>query len=90
MAGLTFTQSLAANGSTAGYAVPVGGYVSLYGFGTFGGGTLALQSSPDGTNWFNLATITANGRMQAYLNTGERVRGNLTGATAPSVTVTAI
>lgn len=66
--------------------------------GTWGGATLTLQGSNDGTNWFTLAnaaggaaaTLTANGGM-ATVELPRYVRPNLTTAgTGAAVTVTAL
>lgn len=85
--------NLTANGATT----PVrwsGGIGSVAAWGTFGGGTVALQMSPDnGTTWMNVdrtsdtyVTYTApgNGDFQIGLCL---LRFNLTGATTPSVWV---
>lgn len=56
--------------------------------GTWGGGTLALQASPDGgTNWFQVDTATANIKKLTKPVTDQLFRFVLTGATAPSLTV---
>jgi hypothetical protein len=55
-------------------------------FGTFGGGTLALQASPNGgTSWFNVDTAGANALRHILVNVDTLYRLNLSGATAPSV-----
>jgi len=60
-------------------------------FGTFGGGTLAIQGSPDaGTTKVTLGTDvtwTANGLGNFLLPQGYTVYATLTGSTTPSITV---
>lgn len=83
--------NLTANGATN----PVrwyGGRGSIAVWGTFGGGTVTLQMSPDGgTTWLNVdhssdnyVTFTAGGTGGFDLGLC-MLRFNLTGATTPSV-----
>ena len=81
---INFTQ-LTANGSTNTTNIPVDGEYSSFAFGTFGGGTLTIEASPDGVNWFSVVSFTANGRSSNYLSANEIIRATLTGATAPAV-----
>lgn len=84
--------NLTANGASG--SVPwYGGVGTVMVWGTFGGGTVTLQMSPDnGTTWWNVdrvgdtafATFTANGEAGFRLGLC-LLRFNLTGATAPSV-----
>lgn len=60
--------------------------------GTWGSGTHVLQTSVDnGTTWITVAdsALTTNGSLVAEFGRGELVRGSLSGATAPSLTVCA-
>jgi hypothetical protein len=60
--------------------------------GTWGGGTLAVQASADGTNFVpvyesgSAVTIAADGAIGLDLPAGMPCRLSLTGATAPSLT----
>lgn len=57
-------------------------------WGAFGGGTVTVQYSFDGTNWIDFATPfskTAAGSLEVLLPPGATVRAVLTGATAPSI-----
>lgn len=83
--------TLAATGNTAAIAWP-GGRGVFTAWGTFGGGTLTLQQSPDdGATWINVdrtgdtyVTFTANG--EGGFELGEcQLRVSLTGATTPSI-----
>lgn len=59
---------------------------------SFGGGTVTIQASPDGTTWITLtlsggdsATFTANAvRLIDRIGQGMQIRATLTGSTAPS------
>lgn len=66
--------------------------VALQAFGTFGSGTVALETSPDGgTTWYRVATLTANG--MSVVSSGlidALYRINLTGATSPNLSVRVI
>lgn len=64
-----------------------GGFMSLLASGTFGGGTLTVQASPNGgTTWIDTtATLTAAGIVNFVAGAGVLVRLNLTGATAPNL-----
>jgi hypothetical protein len=85
--------NLIANGATPSLAW-YGGRGSVTVWGNFGGGTATLQMSPDvGTTWINVdetgdafVTFTASGDGGFELGLC-LLRVNLTGATAPSITV---
>jgi hypothetical protein len=58
--------------------------------GTFGGGTMTLQITPDGTNWSSSGlTLTANGQCQ-LTTPCKQARWTLTGATSPSITMAVV
>lgn len=77
-------------------------YASIFVFGTFGGGTVSIQASPDnGTTFITLnneagtaATFTANGMMNLKTGVNDKLEGDLilyasiATATNPSLTVT--
>lgn len=92
----TTSTPLVANSSTT--AVPYEarkGRCTVAAWGTFSGGTLAMQMSPDnGTTWINIdpdgsttCTFTNNGVGNFQINIDCLVRATLTGATSPSVNV---
>ena len=59
----------------------------FYAFGTFGGGCLSLEASPDGgVNWFTVDQLSGAGRLIRHLVNGEKVRISLIGATSPNIT----
>lgn len=60
--------------------------VTLFGSGTFGGGTLALEATPDGATWVPVqgASLTAAGAVSARV-VARQVRAALSGATAPNL-----
>lgn len=67
--------------------------MALVARGTWGGGTLALQASADGTNFVPVTndsgtaiTMTADACIGLDLPTGMPFRLSLTGATTPSLT----
>ena len=79
-------DAVSANGagaSTKGF----GRKATVIAWGTFGGGTVAIQVSSDGTNWADHTTFTAAGAADVDISAAAYVRGNLTGATAPSLTL---
>jgi hypothetical protein len=97
--------ALTANGATQPFVLPNYFGVTEMGLlaaGPFGGGTLALQTSPDGgQTWFNAAAgITAAGAivlgtaqvvdLSLTANAMRLFRLNLTGATAPNIAVRVI
>ena len=56
-------------------------------WGTFGGGTVKLQQSPDGgTTWLDFDSLTAAGRKVVTLTHSSKVRASLSGATGPNIT----
>lgn len=60
---------------------------SVVATGTFGGGTLTLHGSLDGTTFATTGlTLTAPGKLDVLIPL-KKVRGVLTGATTPSVSV---
>lgn len=66
--------------------VPVSGNYMFYVTGTFGGGCLSLEASPDnGVNWFTVDQLTSPGRLIRYLVSGEKIRLTLSEATSPSL-----
>lgn len=92
--------ALAANtnaGATAGEnpatAYPINGLVAVHVFGTFGGGSVSLEVTPDGTNW-----VTASGQSTALTAAGvitwtgvaNGVRAKVTGSTSPSLNAIAM
>ena len=59
--------------------------VTLYGEGTWGSGTMALQASPDdGATWVNVTTLTANGASHVQV-VSHVLRLRLTGSTGATL-----
>lgn len=86
------TYALSANGSTATFTPPIyedlGVTLEVSVTGTFGAGSVTLEQSPDGTNWFTCGTaITAKARQVIPVYSGSLLRVTLAGATAPSLAV---
>lgn len=84
----SFTETLSADGQTAATAHP-GGSAAFYGVGSFGGGTLTMEASFDGgTTWIDVlsSAMTADD-VYAFVLPPCLVRGDLAGATTPSVVV---
>lgn len=87
---------LTASNNATGTAVPIPGpthrytnhLFSFYAWGTFGGGTVTIEISPDNTNWFAPTgmTFTAAGAKNAEFKAAW-VRASLAGATGGSVNV---
>lgn len=81
---VSFTMNV--DGSTKDWNIPVSSNYMFYGVGSFGGGILSLECSPDGgTSWFTVDHIPSDGRLIRYLVSGEVVRISLEGATAPNI-----
>lgn len=77
---------LSADGSSVKSNIPVDSEYSLFAFGSFGGGTLTFEASPDGgTTWLLVVAFTSNGRSSHYLSANEAVRVTLSGATTPTI-----
>jgi hypothetical protein len=86
---------LTATGQTASYELPgdiCAVDVYLDDTETYGGGTLKLQSSPDGgTTWVDVPSASwtsGDGHLGAFTVYGRTIRFDLAGATSPSLTVT--
>lgn len=85
------TFNLAANGNTTSLAIPGRAFVSvaLSATPTWGSGTLVLQTTLDGTNWFNVPnaswTSGGPGKLGDFEVAGVAVRLSLSGATSPSL-----
>lgn len=66
--------------------VPVSEKYMFYATGTFGGGCLSLEASPDnGSTWFTVDQLTAPGRLIRYLVSGEKVRISLEASASPNI-----
>jgi hypothetical protein len=80
----------AATGQSAAQDWP-SGPGNVFAYGTFGGGTVALEASPDGgTTWVTVQDVagaavsfTANGNKNVSLGPGLKLRGNLSGGAGP-------
>lgn len=72
------------NGDSESVQVRAGEHI-IMGGGTFGGGTLAAEFSPDGgTTWVVVASMTAQGSVAFKVPPG-RIRAALSGATTPDL-----
>lgn len=78
--------ALSANGSTSSVPYTEGSGAAMI-YGTWGGGTLVMEVSHDGTNWAALdgMSFTADAAKGFNIPRGTRVRFTLTGATAPTI-----
>ena len=87
MSVLTVDHTFGADGFSKTSNVPLSIDYMFYATGSFGGGTLSLEASPDdGANWFTVETLTTAGRIIRYLVAGEKIRLALTGSTAANIT----
>ena len=91
---ITLFSNQAANANSAGVNVQhrAGNTLqTIAAIGGFGGGTAKVTFSPDnGTTWLDFPTpvsLTAAGSKQQYIPTGVQIRGELTGATGPTLTL---
>lgn len=73
-----------------------GGIATLWIGGTFGGGTVTVQSSPNGTTWFNVpastsdlsTAISATSDAMLNVDVGQSLlRVSISGSTSPDVDV---
>jgi len=85
------TFNLTANGTTP--ALTIKGKLNVGVFGTFGGGSVAIELSYDGTNWFaatnalgDPAVISAAQAVNVEVGTAD-VRFVLSGATSPDLDI---
>jgi hypothetical protein len=67
--------------------VPVSEQYMFYVTGSFGGGTVSLEASPDkGVNWFTVEQLAVPGRLIRYLVSGEMVRVIVENSNDPNLT----
>lgn len=86
MSVLSLDFSITSNTSTKVCNVPVSTKYMFFAVGSFDGGCLSLEASPDnGVNWFTVDQLLSAGRLIRYLVDGEKVRISLTGSTAPNI-----
>ena len=86
MSVLTIDDTFAADGISKFSNVPLSIDYMFFATGSFGGGCLSLEASPDnGVTWFTVEKLTQAGRLIRYLVSGEKVRICLSGATTPSI-----
>lgn len=86
------TPAFTANSGNTGILPWQGGEGSVWVYGTWGGGTIKIQWSPDNINWFDatsdtggsVPTFTANFALTLSFAPGY-LRGVLSGATSPSL-----
>lgn len=87
MSVLSVDHTFADDDISKAYNVPVSEKYMFYATGTFGGGCLTLEASPDnGVNWFTVDQLTEPGRLIRYLVSGEKVRLLVTESTSPNIT----
>lgn len=61
-----------------------GGTLEVFASGSFGGGSLTVEQTPDGVNWFAVgAAITDKSRTVVEVHSGLALRLTLSGATSP-------
>lgn len=72
---------------------PINGLLSVHAFGTFGGGTLTIEVTPDGTNWVAPVTtpvsLTVAGVI-TWQGVALGVRGKVVTSTAPVLNAIAV
>ena len=86
MSVLTIDDTFAADGISKFSNVPLSIDYMFFATGSFGGGCLSLEASPDnGITWFTVEQLTSPGRLIRYLVSGEKVRLSLSGSTNPTV-----
>lgn len=84
--GLNYQGTFAADGTSASFQW-IGGTGTWWVFGTFGGGTVLVQTSPDlGATWDTDYTLTSGSKGNFGLGNGVYFRFVLSGATAPAIT----
>ena len=87
MSVLNVDHDFVLDGQSKSWNIPVSAEYMFYATGTFNGGTLSLEASPDnGANWFTVDKLTAPGRLIRYLVTGEKVRLCLSNSVTPNIT----
>lgn len=85
MSVLTIDHAFTVDESSKPSNVPLSIDYMFFATGDFGGGTLALEASPDnGVNWYTVDTLTRPGRLIRYLVSGEKVKLTLCDATNPN------
>jgi len=83
---LIVDHSFSDNGTNSFSNVPLSTDYMFFATGSFGGGTLALEASPDnGVTWFTVEKLTLPGRLIRYLVSGEKVRLNLCNSIGASI-----
>ena len=83
-------ENLTANGATGAIEIGDSGRVYMSATGTFGTGSLALQTSRADGNFADssvITALTAAGEGSGVLAPGVVVRANLSGATSPDINV---
>jgi len=82
----------AGNGNGDSYELLTGGRMpkenirTVYCWGTFGGATVTVEVSPDGSNWFSVTGLSFTSADAINMEVRARyVRGVVTGGTSPSV-----
>ena len=87
MSVLSVDHNFTEDGISKDWNVPVSEKYMFYATGTFGGGCLSLEASPDnGDNWFTVDQLTEPGRLIRYLVSGEKVRLSVDGSASPDIT----
>lgn len=83
---LTVDHNFTVDENSKPYNVPVSGEYMFFATGTFGGGVLSLEATPEGTTEpFTVDQLNGAGRLIRYLVSGEKVRLCLDGATNPDI-----
>lgn len=91
MAYLVADQTISADGNGAAVILTHRCAFQIDAYGTWGGGTLTLQYSPDnGSTWITIPgiSLTANGNTGSLGGVfGDQIRTVMTGSTSPSLTI---
>jgi hypothetical protein len=81
----------AANGNGQTFDIPINGLVTVYVSGTFGGGNVQIQVSPDhGVTWMNLGAALSSTTSVTSTIVATAIRAIVAGATAPALNCYAV
>ena len=76
---------LTEDGETKVCNIPISGNYVFFAVGNFGGGIMAIEVSPNNTDWFQVNELSAPGRLIQWLSSGEKLRVSLVGSSSPNI-----